>query len=162
MNEKVDEQLVLSLIDKLRDDDPQIEAQQNPSVHRRMDIFRESLRRDIESLLNSHKRFIPIPSIFPEVARSFISFGVPDFANEGYSTKDHRERLRNEIHRALTLHEPRLTAIQVELLEAGDGDRGQIRFRITAQARSAPQSEDVTFSTAVEPGDFSIRVEEVG
>lgn len=140
--------LELSIIERLREGD---------DVGGGEDELREALRRDIEALLNSHRRFLPTPKNLQHVASSMLNFGVPDFSNEGYSTKDHKELLRAEIERSIARNEPRLHGVRVELVESRES--AVLRFRITAHARIADSVESVAFSTAVEPVDWSVNVD---
>ncbi len=119
--------------------------------------MREAMRRDIEALLNANRRFLPLPDHLHYVGASMLNFGVPDFSNEGYSSKDHKELLRREIERSLALNEPRLHGVRVELID--NAESAVLKFRITAHARIAESVETIAFSTAVEPVDWSVNVD---
>ncbi|MEM6536730.1 MAG: type VI secretion system baseplate subunit TssE [Pseudomonadota bacterium] len=150
----------LSLFDRLRDEDgTSLPGGAEPRAGV-IDQVREALRRDIEALLNARRRFLIPSSTLCDVQESILMYGVPDFSNEGYSTKEHRHKLRLEIEKTLAQYEPRLGGVVVELSESGTTGEGPIHFRISARARITSEYEPVYFDTAVEPVDWSVRVKE--
>jgi type VI secretion system lysozyme-like protein len=63
---------------------------------------------------------------------------------------DWRGRLRKAIEEAIRIYEPRLTAVQVKLVEDTQGFERMIRFRIEAMLRIDEIPEVVTFDSQVE------------
>ncbi len=122
--------------------------------------FREHIRRDVEALLNARRRFLRFDPRDEIVAETFLTYGVPDFSNEGFSTKDHRENLRLEIERTLARHEPRLWGVVVEPIDSEDRKIDVLNFRVTANIRLEDGPETLVFDTTVEPLDWSVTVED--
>lgn len=155
-----------SLFDRLRDDGASSSADSAADDGRRpyfsLNDVREQLRRDVEALLNSRRRFLRMDPGYNEIEDTFINFGVPDFSNEGFTTKDHREELRREIERTLARHEPRLSGITVEPMDSGDRQVDILKFRIVATVRVESGPEALIFDTQVEPSDWSVVVEDAG
>ncbi len=147
-----------SLLDRLSDENG-AEAERGGAMFT-LNEFREHIRRDVEALLNARRRFLRFDPRQEEVAATFLTFGVPDFSNEGFSNKDHRERLRREIERTLARHEPRLWGVVVEPIDAKDRKIDVLNFRVTANIRLEDGPETLVFDTKVEPLDWSVTVED--
>ncbi len=152
----------LSLFDRLTEDEEVWNAISDDRETVRINAYREYIRRDVEALLNAHRRFLPLAREFEYARKSILTFGVPDFSNEGYSTKDHREYLRDVIYETLTRHEPRLSNVVVEVVADKEEQEHMLQFKISAFLRGAPENEAILFDTALMATDHSVIVEEGG
>jgi len=154
-----DQPLIPSVIDRLVDDEP--DRQQEP-VKSRNQVLRElkqSVRRDLENLLNTRWRCAPLPPHLSELELSLVNYGIPDIAGADLGSAEQREEFRRTLEGAIRRFEPRFQTVAVEVLEnAEPGDR-VLRFRINALLRVDPAPEPVVFRSAVEPATGSIEVE---
>ncbi len=117
----------------------------------------DSVREDLEDLLNTRRSFDLLVSQYTELIRSVATYGMPDLASMGGSTNAKQHEIGNIIEKIITLHEPRLSNVRVQLVKSRALDL-RVLFNIDAELRvdSAPP---VTFDTVVEltTGHASIR-----
>ena len=70
----------LPLLDRLIDDAPDQERDPPMSAAEAMAALRNSVRRDLEALLNARRRWRSWPARLTELASSPLGYGIPDFA----------------------------------------------------------------------------------
>ncbi len=134
-----------SILDRLLDDEP---AQTMDNVDtRRINIFlfKASLARDLECLLNS--RCIDLANIisrYPLAKNSVIGYGIQDLSSLSLLDPNHRTLLRDQIRKTIERFEPRLNRIRVTLETAQDQER-KLRFRVDAVLRIHPARPPVSF-----------------
>jgi type VI secretion system protein ImpF len=110
-----------------------------------------SVRRDLEDLLNTHRSIIHLPQEFPEILKSPVGYGIPDFASLSTSTVQQRESIARMVAEIITRFEPRLREVTVHVI---DDNRGvdhhlSVRFQIEARLRVEPYP-DISFETVME------------
>lgn len=156
---RADQPLVPSILDRLLDDEPESSAE---AARNRAHLLREmklALRRDLENLLNTRRRNQKVPDALAEVAKSLVTYGIPDFSGTGPATDDLRAEFAKQVENIIRENEPRLVRVSVELAAVPeDGDR-TLRFRIDALMRADPAPEPVSFDSMVEAAttQFSLR-----
>ena len=72
----------------------------------------DSVRRDLEDLLNTHRTLLAIPDEYKETENSILSFGLPDFSSFQSSKADVGSRVAERIEQAIARHEPRLRNVR--------------------------------------------------
>lgn len=145
-----------SLIDRLMDDDPAGSADHYETEEEAIARYKVALRRDLESLLNTTRPWLPVLERYPGLERTIVAYGMPDLSTEDMSVPAVRERVRRVIAQAIREHEPRLSSIEIEM-EHGPTSRG-MRLRITAVLTVLQGEEPVMYEAAVRPGDRAIEV----
>ena len=130
-----------SLLDRLIDDSVDGGAEA-PSFTR----LREGLRRDLEDVLNTRRRFLRPPKALAELDRSLLSYGISDFTNEELNSFTFRQDFADEVREVLHRLEPRITL-----------DR-RLRFRITGMAHLGDEREELAFDSFVDPIEGAIVV----
>src|SRR4051812_38276707 len=129
---KSDQPLLPSVLDRLLDDDP---AAARDAPRGRSQVLRDlkqSVRRDLEDLLNTRRRCRPVPAGLDELGDSLVSYGVPDIAGAQFGSAEGRERFRELLEAVLVRWEPRFASVRVTLLgDPNELDR-TVRFRIDA------------------------------
>jgi type VI secretion system protein ImpF len=117
----------------------------------------ESVREDLEELLNTRRSERVSEDQFPEVAKSIVTYGLPDFTSLGSSTPAKQEEIGRIIEKIIRLHEPRLRNVRATLVRARALEL-RVLFHIDAELRVDP-SPAVAFETVVEltTGHASIR-----
>jgi type VI secretion system protein ImpF len=120
--------------------------------------MKQSLRRDMENLLNTRRRAEPWPPHLLELDRSLVNYGIPDITGLDLSTRDGRERLRQTIETVLREFDPRFKSVHVELIDPEDRSERTLRFRIDAVVYAEPAFEEVVFDSALEPATGEIEV----
>ncbi|MCS7024011.1 MAG: type VI secretion system baseplate subunit TssE [Bryobacteraceae bacterium] len=155
------EQLVtLPLIDRLTDLDPKTRSEPGMTRAQSIRLLKAALRRDLEWLFNTRANHdIPPPNEMPEVFRSVINYGLPDFTNLSFSTVRDRNKLLRQLELAITMFEPRLTGVQVRLLESDLEITKSLRFQIDAFLKMDPAPEHITFDTVLDipSGEYEVK-----
>src|SRR5262249_42089142 len=98
----------LSLLDRLRDLEP--DQQRGPPLSPTESIaaVRHSLRRDLEALLNTRRRWRSWPEGYTELEVSPVGYGISDFSAGAFNDPQRRERLRSDVEQTIRRFEPRL------------------------------------------------------
>jgi type VI secretion system protein ImpF len=135
------ERLQPSLLDRLTDEEPE---QLQESRERRVlstQRLRDSVRRDLNWLFNAtNLSSLQTLEAHPEVERSTVNYGLPDFAGRTASSiaTDTLERL---LRRAILEYEPRLlrNSVRVKLIVDTDKhDQNAMNFSIQAEIWAQP------------------------
>jgi type VI secretion system protein ImpF len=135
------ERLQPSLLDRLTDDEPE---QLQESRDRRIlssQRLRDSVRRDLNWLFNAtNLSSLQALDAHPEVERSTVNYGLPDFAGRIASSLE-RAPLERLLRRAILEYEPRLirSSIRVKLMiDADTLDHNAMNFSIQAELWAQP------------------------
>jgi type VI secretion system protein ImpF len=155
------ERLQPSLLDRLTDNAPE-ETKESRS-DRVIDIrrLREIVQRDLSFLLNTYNNSIEIdPDLYPNAARSVLSYGVQDIAG-GYATGDRVENTRTSFRRAIECFEPRIRQGSVDVrlrLKEGEETTPTVSFDIRADMWAEPVPMELYLRTDVDltTGDVNI------
>jgi len=148
-----------SVLDRLIDREPRLAGDRPLSWSESVSRLRDSVKRDLEWLLNTRR----IPELasddFPEVQRSVYHYGIPYITSLSRDASETPETLRRQIEECIRLFEPRLTAVQVLTHESDSDDpRHRLHFSIHALLDIEPNPERVLFDTVLEvgSGEFSV------
>jgi len=146
-----------SLIDRLIDFEPKQSKEPPKSRSTSLRELKQSVRRDLEWLLNTRCHTIDFDDKLEEVKKSVLYYGLPDFT--GVSIKNHNEqkRLTQAIEAAIKYFEPRFINLKVSLEPFNNTDR-QLKFKIEASLDIEPTPEPVAFDTILQlgSGDFAV------
>lgn len=138
-----------SVLDRLLDDRPEETREAPASRQTSLRLLKQSVRRDLEWLLNTRLDPGAPSEEGTEVARSLAAFGLPDFSTRDVRGGMDQEQLRRTIEDSVAKFEPRLEGVQVTLETLSDVDR-TVRFRIEARLRVEPVPEPVTFDSVLQ------------
>jgi type VI secretion system protein ImpF len=155
----LDRSVQQSLLDRLIDLDPKTTTEAPLTWSRSVQQLKASLRRDLESLLNTRRIPTPAPESFEELSRSLYHFGFPDITSLGRDSKDVRVRLMRQVEETIATFEPRLAGVKVTLAETDEEGRRQLRFLIEGLLRMEPNPEQVVFDTMLEisSGEYHVK-----
>jgi type VI secretion system protein ImpF len=153
-------QVTTSVLDRLIDYEPEVTREPAASRAKSLRLLKQTLRRDLEWLLNTRQFPDPVPSELKEVTRSVLLFGLPDFTTLNPKRPADQNTLRRELESAIKVFEPRLEGVVITL-ESGAGGEKTVRFKIDARLRIEPAPEPVSFDTFLEPsrGEFVVKGE---
>ncbi|HTZ72068.1 MAG TPA: type VI secretion system baseplate subunit TssE [Acetobacteraceae bacterium] len=140
----------LPLLDRLFDEAPERSQDVARGSAETMAHLRQSVRRDLEMLMNARRSWHTPPASLRELAVSPITFGIPDCAAARFADKREREQLRLEIETTLRRFEPRFAQVHVSLLDPKDTLDGTLHLHIDALLHAEPAPEPVAFDTVVE------------
>jgi type VI secretion system protein ImpF len=149
--------LVPSVLDRLIDNEPDVstEPQVNRSV--RVGQVKESVKRDLEWLLNTKRTIVEIPAELRHLNASLLTFGLPDFTHASLNRADDKRALQQAVEIVVRRFEPRLKDVAVTVLEAREFDRG-LRFRIDAKLDIEPAPEAVSFDSVLDLSNKSFAI----
>lgn len=140
-----------TLFERLRDDAPQLVAEPVALRQWSASELRESVASDLERLLNTRAGLHPARyADYPELGRSVLGYGLGDFVGLSLASPSDRRRICEALERAITLHEPRLHAIRVDL-DLAATSVNTLRFRIRALLQVHPAAEPVDFDAVLQP-----------
>jgi type VI secretion system protein ImpF len=138
-----------SLLDRLTDLEPGIAADAPTTRDESARVFRASVERDVEALLNTRRTASLAPEGCPELRHSAYEYGLPDTTGIAVGTKAGRDRLLHALQDTIKRFEPRLTGVRVRLAEVGQARAPQLRFVVDATLQMDPSPEQVVFDTVL-------------
>jgi type VI secretion system protein ImpF len=150
--------LLPSLLDRLIDEDPGAFKEQPRSLAQQLRQLKQSVRRDLENLLNTRWRAIGWPSELRELDTSIVNYGIPDFTGANLGSAGSRDDFVRIIQETIRRCEPRLKRVKVELLDNSEREDRTMRFRIDAMLQADPDPEQVVFDSALEPSSGNFRI----
>jgi type VI secretion system protein ImpF len=148
----------LSLIDRLIDDEPDRMRDPSRSQAETLDALRRSVRRDLEALLNTRRRWRSWPEGYTELNLSPLGYGISDFSSGAFNDPRRREWLRSEVEQTIRRFEPRLVRLRVTLLESKDELEATLHLRIEGLLRTEPAPDPIAFDTVVDAATAEVLV----
>lgn len=145
-----------SVLDRLIDYEPEYSREAAASRVKNLRILKQSVRRDLEWLLNTRATAV-IPPELKEVQSSLVAYGIPDTSTFSGRNLADRAKLRRAVERALETFEPRLEGVVVTV-DAELGPNLSLKFRIDARLKVDPAPEPVSFDTLLQIGSGEFRV----
>jgi len=154
--------LMPSVLDRLLDEDPQVT--QEPTMNRTQVLreLRETVRRDLEMLLNTRIRNLVWPGPLKELNQSLLNFGIPDFAGLPLATSEGRTAFAQKLQGIIRQYEPRFKTVKVQLVSNAEPLDRTLRFRIDALLNVEPAPEPVVFDSIMHANRETIEVKGVG
>ena len=152
------QQLLPSLVDRLIDNDPGRPDPVSKSRGQTLRELRESVRRNLEDLLNTRQRCLPLPPGLDNLALSLVNYGIPDFTGIDLGSSARREEFRAAVEAAIHNFEPRFVTVKVTLREDKDQSDRMIHFRIDAFMYADPAPEPVAFDSALDAASRVVAV----
>lgn len=108
-----------------------------------------SIRDDLEMLLNTHQSLSGIEASLQRVRQSIAGYGLPDLTEASANTPQQREEIAQLIADVIARYEPRLRDIQVRLHDPVASDSRSIRCRIEGRFAMDP-APAVAFDSRLE------------
>ena len=149
-----------SILDRLFDNDLDNNVEVDPDQHQKLKDLRNSVRRDLENLLNTRFRMIEPPDEYNELKKSLLNYGLPDLATVNISDNEKRKKFIRHLESILIEFEPRFKTVKVTYMENTDSLDRTLRFRIDATLYADPSPEIVVFDSILEPVTRNVNVEE--
>jgi type VI secretion system protein ImpF len=153
--------LVVSVLDRLLDDEPGVSSEPARGRVQVLRALKQSVRRDLENLLNTRTRCLVWPPGLKELKQSLVNYGLPDFTGADLGSKKDREQFCGVVQSVIRQHEPRFKSVRVQLLGNTEPLDRTLRFRIDALLRAEPAPEPVVFDSVLKPatGAFELKGE---
>ena len=149
-----------SILDRLIDNDPDNTVEKDSDQHQKLKELRNSVRRDLENLLNTRFRMVEPADEYTELKKSLLNYGLPDLATINISDNIKQKEFINHLESILIDFEPRFKTVKVNYMENADSLDRSLRFRIDAILYADPSPEVVVFDSILEPVTHTVNVEE--
>jgi type VI secretion system protein ImpF len=141
--------IIPSVLDRLLDDAPQ-EPRDGPStMSQDLDLFKAQVRRDLEAMLNTRQESPGDLSSYPELERSLLAYGLPDFTTFSLQSETDRARMQEAIETAIRRFEPRIMEAVV-IVDAPEQRNQQLAFRVEGYLRVDPVPAPVSFDAVLQ------------
>ena len=150
-----------SILDRLIDNEPHNQTEIDPGQHQRLKQLRNSVRRDLENLLNTRFKMVEPPEEFEQLEHSLLNYGMPDLATINITDIEKRKEFTNKLETILKEFEPRFKDVKVSYFDNKDNTDRTLRFRIDATLYADPSPEVVVFDSVLEPVTRNVNVEEI-
>jgi len=150
---KVETLITQSLIDRLADVE-NFPTTRSASMH----MYRESLKRDVEWLLNTRQSQLSILEGYPLASASVVNYGLPDIQSYSGSEERDQNALTTTLLRTLRNFEPRILSPRVYMARMDTTSRS-LRFHIEGRISFETMEEEITFDTVLEliRGEFEVK-----
>jgi type VI secretion system protein ImpF len=155
-----DRQVRESILDRLLDDEPNTPVDADKSRQRKLRDLRNSVRRDLENLLNSRCRIMSPPSHLTEVETSLMNYGLPDLATVNMLDVTKRREFIRNLESIIRAFEPRFKSVTVRFMDGTDKTDRTLRFHIDAVLYADPAPEIIVFDSVLEPLLRTVTLEE--
>jgi type VI secretion system protein ImpF len=155
-----DRELLPSVIDRLIDREPHNRNEAQSARAQSIKELKDSIRRDLEWLLNTRRTPAEPPATARELWRSVYCYGLPDITGMAVQSSDDQTRLARTVESTIAAFEPRLLNVTVSLLPSNPGSR-RLRFKIEALLRTDPAPARISFDTTLEltSGEYDVEDE---
>ncbi len=147
-----------SILDRLIDHEPDRAAEPEKDRFQFNRELRESVRRDLEKLLNTRYRIFSPPKEYKELDKSLVNYGLPDLATINLIDDDVKNDFCRTIEETIRKFEPRFKSISVSTLTNIDHTDRTVRFRIDAVLHADPAPEIIVFDSVLEPVSRAVDV----
>ena len=120
-------------------------------------MLRETLKRDMEWLLNTRQPPIDGIDSFKRASRSVIHYGLIDTSALSIASSADQRRLQQALYDCIIAFEPRLMEVKV-IIHGDDTTRRQLRFHIEGQIDIDPAPEEISFDTVLDltSGEYTV------
>ena len=154
--------LIPSIVDRLIDFEPEKSQETEKSRSQVIKELRESVRRDLENLLNTRLPCMELSEDNTVLDGTAAYYGIPDFSGANLQSGEGRERFRLTIENAIKNNETRFKTVSVELLDDVDDLDRSLHFRIDALLNVEPAVKPIVFDSSLEPVTRNFKVEDMG
>jgi len=141
--------IVPSVLDRLLDDAPQETHDPGSTLTQDLELYKARVRRDLEAMLNTRQESPADLSAYPELQRSLLAYGLPDFTSLSLQSDTDRARMRDAIETAIRHFEPRIMDAAV-MVDAPDQKTQQLAFRVEGYLRVDPVPAPVSFDAVLQ------------
>jgi type VI secretion system protein ImpF len=145
----------------LIDEEPHIQSEAAKTPAQQLRELRQTVRRDLEDLLNTRWRCVAWPPDLSQLDDSLVNYGIPDFTSAKLEAAEDPQILLKAIELAIRRFEPRLNDVRITQLEPEDRINRIFQFRIDAVLCVESLRDAVRFDSSLEPatGTFEVKGE---
>jgi len=158
---RTDQPVLTSLLDRLIDDEPDQKLEVVKPVSTLLRDAKANIRRDLENLLNTRLYRQSDLGDYPELKKSVVNYGLPDFSSVQFSSAEHREQFRQEIESTITRYETRFRRVRVEITQAGEEHERTMYLKINALLMVEPDPIPLLFDSRIQAMDRIVKLREL-
>src|SRR5690349_4403102 len=92
-----DQGLLPSILDRLIDREPKVSTEPPAGRSQLLEQLKASVKRDLEWLLNTKQSIVKLPVGSGHLARSLLTYGVPDFTTASLTLSSDQDQVRRSI-----------------------------------------------------------------
>jgi len=160
---RTDQPVLPSLLDRLIDNDPR--NRQESAISRSHGVvlrdIKNSIRRDLEWLLNTRVYRSEPPAGLTELDVSIVNYGLPDFSVIHLGSDEGKQEFRQRVSDAIEKYEPRFRNVDVELEQIGEEYERTLYMKISAVLMIEPDPIPLLFDSRVKALDKAVRLREI-
>ena len=149
-----------SILDRLIDNEPYEKVDSEKSHQQQIKELRQSVRRDLENLLNTRFRMIEPPESMRELDVSLLNYGLPDLATVNITDIEKKKEFTRKLEKILKDYEPRFKSVKISYMDNQEKIDRTLRFRVNATLYADPAPEIVVFDSILEPVSRTMNVED--
>ena len=129
-------------------------AQRREAINR----YKDSVKRDLEWLLNTRQVVDDRLPDYPEVSRSVYAYGLPDITSINMGAIHDQNELLRRMERCIEFFDKRLTKTEI-MLEPMIGLNRVLRFSISGIVLMDPAPEEIVIDTILDPasGEYEVK-----
>jgi type VI secretion system protein ImpF len=145
----------ITLLDKFSNSNPnQLRTQLSFDVE-------ESIRSNLEYLLNTHKPVLYWPAVWRQLTASLLNYGLEDFTQLSFLNRQNCAEFCAQLTKTILQFEPRFKTVQVKILAADTTNSGQLKLCITGLVALQPAAICINYNSFLKPMSlgFSIKFE---
>lgn len=150
-----EKQLLPSILDRLLTEDTGTDA---PSRYQLIEELKESVRRDLQALLNSRARPLTWSPLHTELEHSILNYGTPDLSSTKFASEEDLAAFQTKLAEVIKAHEPRFSAVEVVESKKHDGIDRTIRLSIKATLHANEIVKEIVFDSDLEPVTKKVNV----
>ena len=153
-----EKRLIPTLLDRLLIQNQGADMRQSHTIVR---CIRESIRRDLEGLLNTRYCCVSAPAEYKTLRESLLNYGLPDLSTINMTSFDSRNEFCRRMEKTILRFEPRIRSVKVKTDKALDNEDPTIRFRVEATLNLNPLQEMIIFESMLNPINQTVNVSEI-
>lgn len=158
---RTNQPVLTSLLDRLIDDDPDQSLEAVKPASTLLRDAKSNIRRDLENLLNTRLYRQTDLSDYPELRKSVVNYGLPDFSTVQFGSAEHREEFRQQIEQTITRYETRFRRVRVEITHAGEEHERTMYLKINALLMVEPDPVPLLFDSRIQAMDRIVKLREL-
>jgi len=153
--------LTPSILDRLIDYEPHRQVEAPASRSQVIRELRESVRRDLESLLNTRIPCVAEPKEWMPDQSSIIDYGIPDHSGLNLNSDEDREGFAKLIQKIILHFECRFKSVHIKVISNDEDYDRTFRFRIDALLKVEPAVKAIVFDSSLEKVSRKFTVRDV-
>lgn len=148
------------ILDRLiNDESKQLLKTLNP--HQRELHIYESVRCNLENLVNTRLNSLLYLEEFQELRHSLFNYGIPDFTNNYLASNQNKVYFCQFLQQKIEKFEPRLKNLTLHMYEVEKSPIITLKLRIEALLLLNTSPERIIFDTAIETNNYSFYIKDI-